>query len=91
MDMFYVPLAAGVGAVVAGILGWLEAGEPFSSKKYLPTILRAAVAAMAGAVAAPIVAPIGWVVIGGAFMAGMGVDAGLKRAFGAAASNLVKK
>lgn len=82
METFYVPLAAGVGAVVAGILGWLETGEAFSSKKYLPTILRAAVAAMAGAVAAPIVGPIGWTVIGGAFMAGIGVDAGLKRLVG---------
>ena len=91
MDMFYVPLAAGVGAVVAGILGWQESGKPFSARKYVPTIIRAAIAAVVAAVVAPIVGPIGWTVIGGAFMAGMGVDAGLKRAFGAAASNLVKK
>jgi hypothetical protein len=84
MDMIYVPLAAGVGAVVAGILGWQESGEAFSGKKYVPTILRAAVAAVVAAAVAPIVSPVGWTVIGGAFMAGMGVDAGLKRAIGAA-------
>jgi hypothetical protein len=91
MDNVYVAVAAGLGAVMAGIFGWLESKEPFSPSKYWPTILRAGLAAFLGAVVTPVVAPVGWVVLGGAFAAGMGVDAGLKRAFGAAASNLVKK
>jgi hypothetical protein len=74
LGILYVSLAAGAGAVVAGILGWLESGEAFSAKKYLPTILRAALAAILAAVATPIVAPIGWVVIISAFVAGAGID-----------------
>jgi len=91
MDNVYVALAAGLGAVGAGLLGWLESGEPFSAKKYWPTILRAGIAAVAGAVVTPVVGPVGWTVLISAAFAGAGVDAGLKRAFGAAASNLVKK
>ena len=82
MDNVYVAIAAGLGAVVAGILGWLESKEPFSPSKYWPTLIRAGLAAFLGALVTPIVGPVGWVVLAGAFVAGMGVDAGLKRAVG---------
>jgi hypothetical protein len=87
MDNVYVVVAAGLGAIVAGLLGWLESKEPFSPSKYWPTIIRAGLAAFLGALVTPIVDPVGWVVLGGAFVAGMGVDAGLKRAVG----TIVKK
>jgi hypothetical protein len=80
MDNVYVAVAAGLGAIVAGLLGWSESKEPFSATKYLPTILRAGLAAFLGALVTPVVAPVGWVILTGAFVAGMGIDAGLKRA-----------
>lgn len=74
MNILYVPLAAGVGAIVAGILGWLESNEPWSTQKYLPTIIRAAVAAIGAAIVTPVVGQVGWVVIIGAALAGAGFD-----------------
>jgi len=74
MDSLYLGIAAGVGGVVSGILGWQSSGEPFSAKKFIPTFLRSAVAGGGVAFAAPLVETGFWPGVAGAFMAGAGFD-----------------
>jgi len=75
MEILYVSLAAFGGGVGAGLLGWLEKGTDFSGRKFLPTVLRAAVAGGVIAISYPFVESMGlWAGLIGAFLAGAGID-----------------
>ena len=41
MNVIGVAVAAFVGAVLTGIVGWLKTTEPFSSRKFLATVVTA--------------------------------------------------
>lgn len=86
MDIVWISLAAAGGAILAGILGFLESGEDWSVKKYIPTILRAGLAAIAGAIVTPVVGELTWVVIISAILAGAGIDVTLHRISGTIAN-----
>jgi len=76
MDLgtFLIVLAAVLGAIVAGLLGWLESKEVFSGRKFFSTILRSAVAGAAAGIGYQFVGGISLTVVLGAFAAGAGVD-----------------
>lgn len=80
MNLIWLGISAFGGGIVSGLLGWFESGEAFVARKFGTTVLRAL---LAGATLA-----IGYFAISGsiaphdlivAFLAGAGVDAGLKR------------
>ena len=75
MFIVFVALAATVGAIVAGLLGWFGSGEKFNSRKFWPTILRAVIAGGIVAVSYPLIETLGlWTGLIGAFLTGAGVD-----------------
>lgn len=50
MSPVYIALAAFVGALLSGTLGWLESKEPFDPRKFTATVLRAILAGVVFAV-----------------------------------------
>jgi len=78
----YLAIAAGVGGIASGVLGWLKSGEPFNHRKFLPTVLRSAVAGVGVGFVAPFVEIGFWPGIVGAFLTGAGFDVALHRATG---------
>ena len=87
----YILLFAGfafAGGIVSAWLGWLGSGEPFIGRKFAASVLKAFVSAVAGAGAGAAIPPVGAPAVIAlciaAFLAGVGVDAGLKRAVNAA-------
>ena len=81
-ETFLVVLVAVVGAIVAGLLGWLESKELFSARKFFSTVLRSALAGVAAGVAYQFIGEFSLTVILGAFAAGAGVDVLGKRLAG---------
>lgn len=80
---FWIIFAAVMGAIGTAVLGWLESKEPFAPRKFWPSILRAVAAGVSvGIVYLATGEPITTLGIGMAFVAGGGVDAGLKRLSG---------
>ena len=84
MNILWLALAAWGGGIVSGLLGWFESKEPFDARKFSSTFLRALLAAAVFAIggAVSLVGAIGWEVLIASFLAGAGVDAGLKRLAG---------
>ena len=75
MEIMYVGVAAFVGGVVDGALGWLGKGTPFSGRKFVPNIIRAMSAGGGIAMAYPLIEQMGlWPAIIAAFLAGAGID-----------------
>ena len=44
MDKLYVAMAALLGGLVSGLLGWLESSEPFNPRKFGGSAVRALIA-----------------------------------------------
>lgn len=75
MELIYVGVAAFVGGLVDGALGWLGKGTPFSGRKFVPNILRALTAGGVIAISYPFIESMGlWPAIIAAFLAGAGFD-----------------
>jgi hypothetical protein len=74
MKVFYIALAAFAGGVVSAVLGFLDSGSAFQLKKFLPSLLRALVAAAVFAVGYSYNDGITPLEIGSAFIAGAGID-----------------
>lgn len=74
MEILYVALSAFGGGIAAAIMGWLDSGEQFVTRKFTSSLIRALVAG--------VVFAVGYTIIGGvtimdiiiAFCAGAGVD-----------------
>jgi len=75
MESLYLGLAAGIGGVVSGVLGWQSSKEQFDASKFIPTFLRSAAAGAGVAFAAPLVDVSFWPGVAAAFMTGAGFDA----------------
>lgn len=82
MEGLYLGIAAGIGGIVSGFLGWQASHEPFNPHKFFPTFLRSAGAGLGVAFASPLVEMGFWPGITGAFLAGAGVDVALHRIAG---------
>lgn len=74
MDKLYIALAGLSGGLVAALLGWLESGEPFNSRKFGGSIIRALIAGIIFAVGYQLSAPLGVLDLFYAFLGGAGVD-----------------
>ena len=72
--MEFLTLAAFGGGLASGLLGFIESGEPFSGRKFLPTVLRSALAAGIVAFSYPFIELGFWPGIVAAGLAGAGVD-----------------
>lgn len=90
MSIIYVALSAFGGGIVSGLLGWADSNEPFIGRKFLGTALRSILAGVvfAGGYIAlsgtPTLADLGT-----AFLAGAGIDVGLKRIAGTVSTTKV--
>jgi hypothetical protein len=74
MDRFYIALASLSGGLVAALLGWLESGEPFNSRKFGGSVIRASIAGIIFAVGYQLSGPLGILDLFYAFLGGAGVD-----------------
>jgi hypothetical protein len=74
MDRLYIALAALAGGLVAAFLGWLESGEPFDSRKFGGSGIRALVACIIFAVGYQLSGSVTLLDLFYAFLGGAGVD-----------------
>lgn len=74
MSLLYIALAAFAGALVSGLLGWLESKEPFNPRKFLSTVLRAILAGVVFAVGYTFRDGLSVLDLLYAFLGGAGVD-----------------
>jgi len=74
MDRFYIALAALLGGLVAALLGWLESNEPFNTRKFGGSAIRALIAGILFAVGYQLSGTFGLLDLFYAFLGGAGVD-----------------
>jgi hypothetical protein len=74
MDRLYIALAGLSGGMVAAMLGWMESGEPFNSRKFGGSIIRAFIAGIIFAVGYQLSGSVGILDLFYAFLGGAGVD-----------------
>ena len=76
METIWIGIAAAGGAIGAGLLGWLGAkGVPFSGRKLIANLIRAAIAGGGIALAYPFIEQMGFYGgLIGSFLAGAGID-----------------
>lgn len=74
LGLLWLIIAAFGGAILAALLGWSKSGETFQPRKFLSSVLRAGVAALAAVVSYPYVGPVTVPILLGAVLAGAGVD-----------------
>jgi len=79
MDLVILAGAAFLGTVIVAVLGYLEAKEPWDTRKFLGSIVRGIVAALIIAITFKIPDKIGMREIFVAILAGAGVDVAGKR------------
>ena len=75
MYLWYLVIAAVLGAVFAGLLGWLESKDTFIARKFASTVLRAILSGAivaAGYIITPTLGGVLGIVL--AFLAGAGID-----------------
>lgn len=84
--MLLLLIATIAGALTASGLGWAEAGGAFNARKFIPSAIRAAIAAVLMLLGTTYLMngqPVTLLLYVLAFMTGMGVDAGGNRLAGA--------
>ena len=74
MDRFYIAMAALLGGLVAALLGWLESNEPFNTRKFGGSAIRALIAGILFAVGYQLSGTLGLLDLFYAFLGGAGVD-----------------
>ena len=77
IELLALFIAAILGAVTTSGLGWLDSGNPFNLRKFLPGLIRGIVAAIIVFIPAStgyLGMNLGLAVVLGAFLLGMGVD-----------------
>ncbi len=90
MYILLFALSAFVGGIFSALLGWAGSNPPesFIPRKFFASVLKAFIAAVGAAIAGAVIPPVGLVatilMCGTAFISGVAVDAGLKRAVNAA-------
>jgi hypothetical protein len=93
LEKLLIVILAVIGAILNAILIWLELGESFIARKFLPSTVRAAVAGVAVGVGqiALLTEVNNIVTYFTSFLAGMGLDAGVKTVTGIARRAMRKK
>ena len=77
-------IAAILGAILSAVLGWAESGADFDRRKFVPSLVRGAIAAVVVSVGVDYAdVSITLIIYIGAFLTGMGIDAGGNRLAGA--------
>lgn len=74
MEKLYIALAALLGGLVAALLGWLESSEPFNTRKFGGSVIRALIAAIVFAVGYHLSGSLVILDLFYAFLGGAGVD-----------------
>ncbi len=83
IELLLLLIATIFGAVLSAVLGWTESGNAFDAKKFLPSIIRASIAAAVVSVGINYAdIPITLMIYIGAFLTGLGIDAGGNRLSG---------
>jgi len=83
MDRIYLALAALVGGLLVGLAGFLDAHEPWDSRKFGATVIRALFAGVIFAVGYQLDHPVAILDLLWAFLSGGGFDVGVNRVAGA--------
>lgn len=85
LELLGLLIATVAGALTSSLLGWADAGGSFDIKKFVPSIVRAIISALVVFVGtySGFVGEANIFVIILAYLAGLGIDAGLNRAAGA--------
>jgi len=79
-------LAAFFGGVITAVLGWLDTSDKFNIRKFMTSVIKSFIGAAVIAVGFDYSGTTSVILILVAFLAGAGVDAGIKRL-----TNLIKK
>ena len=74
MDFIWIGVAAVLGGIVKGLIGWSRSQESFSGRKFLGTALTALISGLAASLVYSTAIGIGWPDIVLAFLAGAGAD-----------------
>jgi hypothetical protein len=74
VDKLYVAMAALLGGLVSGLLGWLESSEPFNPRKFGGSAVRALIAGAVFAAGYELSNSMGVVDLFFAFLGGAGID-----------------
>jgi len=74
MEKLYIALAALVGGLVAALVGWLESNEPFDSRKFGGSAIRAVVASIIFAAGYQLSNSVAVLDLFYAFLGGAGLD-----------------
>ena len=86
INIFLLAFLSILGALFSAILGWLDSGEPFDTRKFTSSILRAVIAGIVSALGFSTLETAGiWEYLT-AFLAGAGIDVFGNRISGAIAS-----
>jgi hypothetical protein len=93
LEKLLIVILAVIGAILNAILIWSESGEPFNARKFLPSIVRAAITGgIVGVGQIALLTEITSIVTYfTSFLAGMGLDAGVKTVTGIARRAMRKK
>lgn len=85
IELFLLLLVTILGAILSAVLGWTESGNPFDARKFIPSLIRAAIAAVVVFVGTSYVdiGTVTFLIYILVFLAGMGLDAGGNRLAGA--------
>ena len=78
MDAGIIAISAGTGALTLAVMGWLSSGEAFNPKKFVGSFLTAIISGIGLAVIHDYSAKLTIVAVMGAFLNGVGADAGRK-------------
>jgi len=83
MSIFWLAGAAFIGGIAAALLGWVDSAEPFQSRKFGSSVIRALIAGVVFAVGYSFANGLTPIDIGIAFLGGAGVDVLGNRGIGA--------
>ena len=85
IQLLLLLISAMLGAIVSSVLGWAESEDAFNKRKFVPSLIRGAIAAAAVLVGTSYVSieSVTLIVYILVFLAGMGFDAGGNRLSGA--------
>ncbi len=75
MKILWIAGCAFLGGIVAAILGWIDSGEPFVTRKFLSSVIRALFAGFVFGVTYTFVDSSGIMDFVFAFLSGAGIDA----------------
>ena len=74
MGVVYVAVASCIGGIFSAIMGWLDSGEKFVSRKFASSVIRSLIAGGVFAVGYTLAGDVTIMDIVIAFVAGAGVD-----------------